>query len=283
MRKSIFRFVLFLSIQNLWSHSSFAQNVVRCGTEQYLQSQEEKFPGTIQKLNDLQQAAREWAADYPDALRLNHVIPVVIYVIWHTDQENISDSKIFSQIDVLNEDFNRQNVDTSKTPDVWKSIGGNMPVTFCLAAHAPDGTDTNGITRTYTDKTSFDADGSMKQSYTGGEDGWPSDYYLNIWVCNLVNSYGGNDVLGFASVDPGGGDDGVVISYNVFGRGESLKPLYDQGRTCTHEVGHWFGLDHTFAGGCYSSDGCDDTPPEFQEVYGCPSFPLVDECSVNFP
>ena len=74
MRKSIFRFVLLLSIQNLWSHSSFAQNVIRCGTEQYLQLQEEKFPGTIQKLKELQQAAQQWAADHPDALRHDSLV-----------------------------------------------------------------------------------------------------------------------------------------------------------------------------------------------------------------
>jgi hypothetical protein len=283
MQKSIFRFILLLNIQVLWSALSLAQNVIRCGTEQYLQSQEEKFPGTIRKLKELQQTAHRWAADHPGATRSSFVIPVVVHVIWHSNAENISESKILSQIDVLNEDFNRQNADTSKTPDVWKSVGGNISITFCLAAHAPDGSDTNGITRTYTDKTSFETDESMKHNSTGGEDGWPSDYYLNVWVCNLENNNGGNHVLGFAFVDPGGANDGVVISYNVFGRGESLKQPYDKGRTCTHEVGHWLSLDHTFSGGCYSADGCDDTPPEFQEVYGCHSFPLLDGCSINYP
>jgi len=40
---------------------------------------------------------------------------------------------------------------------------------------------------------------------------------------------------------------------------------YNGGATCTHEVGHWFGLEHTF------SDNLADTPPQNTPNYGCPT------------
>lgn len=49
---------------------------------------------------------------------------------------------------------------------------------------------------------------------------------------------------------------------------------YDQGKTAVHEVGHWFGLLHTFQDTtCASSDGgdyIDDTPQEATSTSGCP-------------
>ncbi|KAK0625961.1 hypothetical protein B0T14DRAFT_411610, partial [Immersiella caudata] len=53
--------------------------------------------------------------------------------------------------------------------------------------------------------------------------------------------------------------DGCVINH-------ALVP----GRTVTHEVGHWFGLLHTFEGGCTGlGDRVADTPAEASASWGC--------------
>jgi hypothetical protein len=45
---------------------------------------------------------------------------------------------------------------------------------------------------------------------------------------------------------------------------------YDQGDTGTHEVGHWLGLNHTFAGGCtHPGDSIKDTPTEAEPQFFC--------------
>eukprot|EP01114_Cavostelium_apophysatum_P013996 TRINITY_DN350_c0_g1_i1.p1 TRINITY_DN350_c0_g1~~TRINITY_DN350_c0_g1_i1.p1 ORF type:complete len:308 (-),score=81.41 TRINITY_DN350_c0_g1_i1:94-1017(-) len=72
--------------------------------------------------------------------------------------------------------------------------------------------------------------------------------------------------------------DGVVIDFQTV-PGVVDGYVYGLGDTLTHEAGHWFGLYHTFEGGCIvPGDEVDDTPYEAEPQYDCPST-TVDTCS----
>ncbi|KAH7161756.1 metalloprotease [Dactylonectria macrodidyma] len=46
---------------------------------------------------------------------------------------------------------------------------------------------------------------------------------------------------------------------------------WNLGHLAVHEAGHWFGLNHTFTGGCSEpGDFVADTPAQRTEIYGCP-------------
>ncbi len=204
-------------------------------------------------------------------------IPVIVHLLFNTNEQNISDEQIKSQIDVLNKDFRRLNTDAVNTPDAFKPVAADTRIMFCLAKVTPDGKPTKGIIRKYTTKAFFLGDDGMKFSAAGGDDAWDSKKYLNIWVCTLFGRS-----LGYATI-PGGDAslDGVVINYDVFGNTGFVRPPFNKGRTATHEVAHWLGLKHIWGDENCGSDDVDDTPRQKSYNYGCPVFPHVTSCSEN--
>ena len=197
-------------------------------------------------------------------------ISVVVHVVYKKASENISDAQIQSQINALNLDFRAKNSDAHNTPSVWKALIADTNIDFAFATLDPSGNPTTGITRTQTDKLNFSGNDKVKFSTDGGIDAWPTDRYLNIWVCNLAG------YLGYAQF-PGGDPrtDGVVILHSAFGTTGTATAPFNLGRTVTHEIGHWLNLRHIWGdtNDCSGDDLVSDTPNAQLPNYGTPAFP----------
>ena len=200
-------------------------------------------------------------------------IPTVVHVVHKKPKENISKAQIRSQLTALNLDFRAANPDTSQVPSAWQGLVGDAKIKFQLATKDPDGKRTDGIVRVKTDRTSFGPGDGVKRAGAGGSPAWPSDSYLNIWVCTL-----GGGLLGYAQF-PGGpkATDGVVILNTAFGTEGSATAPFDKGRTLTHEVGHWLNLRHIWGDtlDCSGGDRVPDTPNCEGPNLGKPVFPVI--------
>ncbi|WP_082316610.1 GEVED domain-containing protein [Mangrovimonas sp. ST2L15] len=274
--KSLF---LCLMFSNLWM---FAQNW--CLTTQF-ENQLKEIDSSY--LKSLQEQNLKWAFYngkklYKKEFSTNDIyqIPIVIHVI-HTGEtigtpKNPSDATLFALVDELNQEyaatwFENPNQDEGGTP---------IPFEFILAQRTPDCEETNGIVRI--DGSALDGYSEYGVAYPGETTGaldsdlkalsiWPNTDYLNIWiVSNIQGGLEGSGVAGYAyypGVDPS--IDGVVLHHSY------------TNWAITHEVGHSFGLRHTFEGAegdiCPINDDCTtqgdlvcDTDPHLL-VSGCPT------------
>ena len=208
-------------------------------------------------------------------------IPVVVHVVYENSAEKLSQEQIESQIAVLNRDFGTTYL--NQVPERFRSLAAKAQIQFRLAARDPLGKATTGITYTSTKVTVFsDGDNdAIKSSKTGGDDPWRRDDYLNIWVGNLEKSDDHQPLLGYSSwpLEPAA-VDGVVILYRVFGTVGVAKSDYDQGRTATHEIGHWLNLHHLWGdksnnAQCDQDDQVADTPKQADKHFDCPTKPAI--------
>ncbi|WP_236049848.1 zinc metalloprotease [Paractinoplanes ovalisporus] len=201
-------------------------------------------------------------------------IPVVVHVVWSAEEHNLSEEQIDSQIAVLNEDFRAANADVKNVPPVWQGLVADARIEFRRATVDPDGNATTGVVRRQTSEPAFSDNDAVKSAARGGADPWPTDRYLNIWVCQLSGG-----LLGYAQF-PGGpaATDGVVITHTGFGTTGTAAAPFNLGRTTTHEIGHWLNLFHIGGDdgtGCSGTDFVSDTPNQAGQNFGTPAFPSV--------
>ena len=236
----------------------------QCGTASKLIPSSSAGVADLQRIRD-NIAGLSFAKQQGDTL----IFPVVVHVIHNGGVGNISDSQIVDGLRIINEDFNRENADTSVTRSLFKPYAAAVGFKFMLAKLDSNGDSTAGIVRIDTsiiphpEPTSPDFDNCKRLS------AWPPDMYYNIWIVRSIQS----GTLGYAQY-PGtnftyGGPWetwGIVVRHDQWG---TIGTSSADGRTGTHEVGHTFGLYHTFlsgSAGCGSvcdttGDEVCDTPP----------------------
>ena len=248
----------------------------RCAAHDIWEAKALRDPSMIERRQQSNLAIQNWIASNPqtDETAALVTIPVVVHVVYKNQTENISDAQIFSQMDVLNQDFRLLNPDSLAVNHPFWPVTADAEIEFCLASVDPNGNATTGITRTSTTHSTFqnlNID-DIKFTSAGGKDNWDPTRYLNIWVCDL-----GNQLYGYATfpsdlaVDPD--YDGVVINYTAFGTLGTVIAPGDQGRTATHEIGHWLDLSHIWGDQNCGDDLVADTEPAEDANYGCFTFP----------
>ncbi len=231
MNKVIFIFLCLISTQ-------LTSQVVRCGHDFIKSKYIKEYPEIKYLINEQEKKIKK---NKKSTSNITYNIPVVVHVLHNNSNQNISDAQIFSQIDILNEDFRRKNEDTINTPSDFLQYASDCKINFCLARRDPNNNTTNGITRTYTNETSFDiTDKKIYYDSLGGKDAWNSEKYLNIWVANIDNLAGFSTFPGYPFKE----EDGVVVNYSYFGNTGTASFPFNKGRTTTHEVGHWLNLIH---------------------------------------
>lgn len=168
------------------------------------------------------------------------------------------------QVDILNNDFQGKNSDINKWNNNASSSFpgvslGETCVKFCIAdQNHPSG---YGLSNGELAITVNATQGDQVNKWSG---------YLNIYV------QFGTGALGYAPYGGAGNGDGVVIEASAFGANASCGSVspespYNLGRTTTHEVGHYFLLDHIWGNGCGVDDEVADTPEQASDYGGCPS------------
>ena len=226
-------------------------------------------------------------------------IPVVFHIVHNGDplgsDENIPDEQVFSQLQVLNEDFRKLLGSPGYNTN---PVGADTEIEFCLAQRDPQGDATTGIERVEAGLesfTNFATTEELKKLTI-----WDPYQYLNIWVVKMdgdIQSLGGYaffpegaSVAGLEGNTSTDLNDGVVLNYKIVGSVATFPegdyyPVFDMGDVATHEVGHFFGLRHISGdsnGTCDHTDYCDDTPTTAQlntscePVDTCPDHPGMD-------
>ena len=168
-----------------------------CGTEDFYKerlSKDNVFAREEKKLESLiLEYTRKMRGNKFDFRSTNVTIPVVVHVVYNNATQNVSDAQIQSQIDVLNRDYRRLSTEIPGGPAAYTGMASDTHFQFALARRDPNCNPTTGIIRKSTTTASFTHTNSsvatvrnpVKFNSSGGDDAWPSDRYLNIWVCNL--------------------------------------------------------------------------------------------------
>ena len=250
-----------------------------------LLSQDQSYKSAVTDLEKLlyQQALKDMKSQKFRSSGALYTLPVVVHLIYPPGSNigtgsNLTNLEVEHGIDLINDAFANQGM--FKSP-----IGTDIGISFCLAKRDPSGNPSSGITRTASTLvnqimcnpgTDAAVEGQIKSLIA-----WDCRQYVNIWlVTDLFNNNFGCGLAGFAYF-PGAPCtvDGIMQEARYWTNAGGVG-------VTAHEIGHYLGLDHTFANGCANADCmldgdrvC-DTPPD-----NSPSFAPcgINSCNTDSP
>src|SRR5439155_9533585 len=102
-------FSLSLIASFIFSSAIYAQRT--CGTMDHLQYLISQDPKMLERMKNDEAILEQYISEHADGSGLRDIItlPVVVHVVYKSSDQNISDDQVQSQIDVLNEDYQRMN------------------------------------------------------------------------------------------------------------------------------------------------------------------------------
>lgn len=266
MKKLLLFIFIFIAIFKLNAQS-------QCGTDEYdafMKRTNPQYAAERQKMEQQIYSILKNKENNPNARIMQNdcqqgvfTIPVVVHVIHKGEAvgtgTNISDAQIQSAIKGMN--------------DKWRHIVGDgvdLEIQFALAIRDTNNNATNAITR-YDGRVfpNYQSSGVPPNSalvtpLMDSSKAWDRNNYINIWVVDMSEPWGGMSTIGY--------------NYYLF---VDYAQMNYSSSTLSHEMGHTFGLKHTFTGSDAIGDNCPinidclldgdgvcDTPPH-----------KVDECN----
>ncbi len=254
--KSTLLFSLFTTLL-IFSSISVKALEKPCSTDEMAQERMLTHPGYEAELQQLYQTLGQPTAAKPRATR---TVSVVVHVVYNNSLQDVPDSEIENMMQTINDDFRAFNSDFQFIRPEFLPVADDVELEFCL----------DQVIRVQTTETCFGLNDDMKFASSGGSNAVNTCRFLNIWLCDLCpNGTGGGGTAGYAYLPTGGivcsSVDGVVVE-------SQLGWASGNGRTTTHEIGHYLGLSHPWGrngGGCNNDDGIDDTPVTDGQNFGC--------------
>ncbi len=239
-----------LLILAFFSFSTAAFTQDQCGQAWFSNQFRAEHPELVQQIETNEQALYEQAEQIDASRAEKRIIPVVFTILHDNGPENITDDQVLDAIRIMNEDFNASNPELDDVISAFQGIIGDGDIELRLATKDPNGNPTTGIQRVESSQTYIGDNGSKIN-------GWPRSKYLNIWVTDVITVTGAS-ASAFAILPADAhsqpGFDGIIANHRYVG---SIGTAISDGKTLSHEAGHYLGLRHTW--GPTNFAGCDGT------------------------
>jgi hypothetical protein len=228
-------------------------------------------------------------------------IPVIFHCIYRNGQP-ISTTTPNLTAAMYQAQINQMNADYANLSGSAYGVAADVRIQFCLAVvdtaghlmSTPGIDRINGSTRSWSNTNTMD-DATLEDYFENTIKPatiWDPYSYFNVWTAEMDQS----GLLGYATFPSlstlSGLDEtetdfnaGCVINWQSIGSVAvpGQDPNYGNGRTLTHESGHFLGLRHIWGDATCGEDYCNDTPEQQDATSGCPTNDMANRCNAATP